>query len=420
MANNGDFNNNNFNSPSAGPDDHEFKEGPSILEAWNNSPILKIMTIGAVVVILFVGYLVFSGGEEIENPSALKSASEVNEAPGTEVDPAYEEALKEADRQRFEEALNQNKSVLPTPRGALTDRTGNLFEADKTPAQEEDPLERWRRQAEEREKQREELRRQNSTFNAAKQQQANQNQQNRKEDDGSALAGAMAAQMKTILDARDIKGAQILQVTSKDDMPPPSLTDAAPTTEELDVETIIVPAGEIYFGQLITEARSDVKAPIMAEIHSGPLRGAKALGSFQKTEGNKLVLTFDKIVVEGIDYPVDAVAVDPSTRNAGLVTDVDYHLLTRVILPGAAAFIEGIASAYAERENTVTVTGDVIVDDREPLNARGKIATGVEAASEEVGDFLDEEADRVSEPTVTVASGTPLGILFVSPVVSQE
>lgn len=425
MANNGDFNN-NFGGPTGpGPDEQEFRDGPGILEAWNNSPLLKMMTIGAAVIVLIVGYLVFSGDDKVDNISSVQQASSVNEAPGTAVDPAYEAALQQADQQRLDQALSENRSALPTPRGALTDRTGNLFETEDR-SREEDPLERWRRQAEERERQRAEARNQAQSFNATRgqvqqQQQAQQQQQQRQEQDASALAQAMAEQMKNILDARSIKGAQLINVTAAEEIVPPSLMDAAPTAEELEVETIIVPAGEIHFGRLLTEASSDVQSPVLAEIQSGPLRGSKAIGRFQKTRNNKLILEFNKVVVDGIDHSVDAIAVDPSTRNAGLVTDVDYHLLTRVILPGAAAFIEGIASAYAERENNITVITDgVIADQREPLNARGKIATGVEAAAGEVSEFLDEEAERVREPTVTVALGTPIGILFVNPVVAKD
>ena len=124
------------------------------------------------------------------------------------------------------------------------------------------------------------------------------------------------------------------------------------------------------------------------------------------------MLRFDKIVIDGLDFDIDAVAVDPATTSPGLATDVDHHWLTRVILPGAASFIKGIAEAYAEQENTVVVTGETVTQETEDLNTTGKIATGVAESADIVGDLLEDEADKREDATVIVASGTPIGILF--------
>src|SRR5690606_12018046 len=51
-----------------------------------------------------------------------------------------------------------------------------------------------------------------------------------------------------------------------------------------DIENIIIPAGTIEYAQLVTEANTDAPGPVMAQIASGPLAGARLIGSFQSTD----------------------------------------------------------------------------------------------------------------------------------------
>lgn len=421
--------NNDFDGPNAPLDpDEEFKDSPGFVEAWNNSPMLKILTLGAGVVVIIGLIMMFGGGEDAEQ-SVLRGAQTVQEAPGAAVDPQYEEALSQADKQRLQQAMQNQGSALPTPRGQTIDENKGLGAIDAAPEEEEDPLEQWRRRAEEREKKREEARQQQQLVVSQRRENTQQQQQQEAtNEDIKTMAEGMAGQMRKILEARQIKGAQMVSVTAPYD---PDEVDDAPLTgrsgdsgsrnsDEFtfekdgdEIETIIIPAGEVFYGQMVTTANSDVDGPILANIYSGPLRGARLLGRFEKTDANLLVLTFDKIVIDGYDYQIEAVAVDPETVSPGVVTDVDYHWLTRVILPGAAAFIEGMGRAYAEQENTIAVQGDTVLQTTPPLNTTGKIATGVSEMASVVGEIFEDEADKVDEPTVIVAAGTPIGILFI-------
>ncbi len=423
MTDNNDFNNNDFGSDfSDGEfDDDGFRESGGFKEAWANSPLLKILTLAAGVIVIIGIIFMFSGDEELVE-SRVRGAAVVTEAPGGIVDEQYDEALQVADNQRFDGAVETGGSVLPTPRGALKDRVGENADDLDAAGADEDPLARWRRRAEERERERQTQQQQQQQQGFVQQQQQQQEAQSTVNSEQiDKLANAMAAQMQSIFEGRAISGSETITVTSAESVAAERFEETRDDIsdgfdEDGDgVETIIIPAGEIFYGQIVTQASSDIDGPVLARIFSGPMRGAKILGSFQRAEQNALILSFDTMVIDGIDYQIDAVAVDPKTTSPGIVTDVNYHLFKRVILPGAAAFIEGIASAFAERENSVTVTGDVIVEEQEDLNTGGKIATGIEESARVVGEVLEDEADRVEEPTVIVAAGTAVGILFVEP-----
>lgn len=78
-----------------------------------------LMFLGAVIVGI-IGIVVFSGGDEATAQSESRTRSAPNQSDDVisgEVNEAYERVLREADRQRIDEAKNSGKSALPTLTG---------------------------------------------------------------------------------------------------------------------------------------------------------------------------------------------------------------------------------------------------------------------------------------------------------------
>jgi intracellular multiplication protein IcmE len=100
-----------------------------------------------------------------------------------------------------------------------------------------------------------------------------------------------------------------------------------------------------------------------------------------------------------------------------MATDVDHRYLQRIVLPAAAAFIEGLSSAVAENgSTTITINGTTTTatDDAE-ASSDEEIATGVEEAGQELREIIDDMTADI-ETMVRIQAGTPIGILFVEPV----
>jgi len=193
---------------------------------------------------------------------------------------------------------------------------------------------------------------------------------------------------------------------------------AAGTASGTVVQDIIIPAGTIEYAQLILEANTDAPGPVLAQIMSGPLNGAKILGSFTSTD-NYLTLNFSTIVIDGIDYSVQAVAIDPGTTLPGVITEIDRRYFKRIILPMAAEFVTGLTEAISESGSTsVFVSNDTVTSSTSNKNSDQEVASGISKAGEKFGDILDEEADK-TKPMLRVASGTPIGVLFVAPVIDK-
>jgi intracellular multiplication protein IcmE len=390
-------------------------------DLWRNNPLVKIgIILGAV--LLFVGGIVMFGGETSSvAPSRVAGVRDLTEAPGTsEVSEVIRQATEEETVRRTEEAIRAQNSAMPTPIDPPKGTIGLQFDEPE----EEDPLERWRRMQEERIKQ------QQFTQQPGQQATPEPEPVDTRTPAVNALAGAISQQMGSILGAQQLNGPLVKSVTAvgyleaQEEAERQALAnsivsdvsdDGVIDNEDLN---IILPAGTIEYAQMITEANTDAPGPILAQIVSGPLKGGRMIGSFT-AQDNYLTLTFSTIVLDGIDFAANGIAIDPNTTLPGVVTDIDRRYFKRIILPAAAEFVTGLTEAIANSgTTTVTVSGDSSssTTSNDDTSNDQEVASGIEAAGEEISDILDEIVDDV-EPLLRVRAGTPIGVLFTSPVV---
>ncbi|MCB1592665.1 MAG: DotG/IcmE/VirB10 family protein [Alphaproteobacteria bacterium] len=395
----------------------EFVQKSSPGDALRNSAAAKIgvVVVGLVVV---VGAMWFFGQKEPETPdSMLPLASEVSSPPGAaEASPAYVAAVEEKNEEELDKALRTGGSTIPVPVESPTDR----LQLPEEQSESEDPLHRWRRMQEER------------VIRSAEQDDEvepvtvlDSEQQN---EAMKKMAEAMSKQMQSILGTRTqrINFTYMSLVDSSSGGAGGGAAASGPGQDgEFDGEVeeeepaVIIPAGEIEYGQLIIEANSDVPGPVLALLVSGPLKGAKLIGTFT-VQNDYLTLRFDTLVYEGQDIGISAIALDPETTLPGMATEVDHRYLQRILLPAAAAFVEGFSEAIAQTDATsITIdtggSGTTTTATDQDLGTKEEVALGVKEAGEEVRDIIDEMADDV-QVLVKIHAGTPIGVLFTAAV----
>jgi hypothetical protein len=183
--------------------------------------------------------------------------------------------------------------------------------------------------------------------------------------------------------------------------------------QEKSPSSAFLPApGSLLYAVTEVAVNSDVAAPVLAQVAAGPLKGARLLGAFQ-LGGDALSIRFTKLMPQG-QSPIDieAFAVDPRTNSPSVSGKVDRHFLERWGGLMAASFLEGFGEAMSNRGTTVHAYGDVIVADKGAvdlddvsLEALGRV--GSRAATQ-----LEKGFDR--PPTVTIPSGSPIGVLIVA------
>jgi len=428
MSSSGDFDTEDFDLGEF--DDSGFDDvgGQNTLsDIWKNNPIVKFVVIGGAVVLLIIGFIVFGKKSESVPVSMVSGNSEVAELPGqNEVSPAFQQAIEDVNERRVEEAIRTGESTMPMSADPMKGTIPLQFEEPD----EEDPLERWRRLQEER------IRQQQAVVPEPAPQPVPVQQQPQPVDTVTpainALSPAMSAQIEGILNGQFEPTLNVVQVANQDyleglqeeaniklekELEKQNQAIAAAAEETTIIEDILLPAGTIEYGQLITEANTDAPGPVLAIISSGPLKGSRIIGSFTATD-NYLTLSFNTVVIDGVSYSADAVAIDPNTTLPGIVTEVDNRYFKRVMLPTAAAFITGLTEAISESgTTTVTINNETVTEESQDQDSGQEVASGIAGAGEEIEELLNEIADGV-EPMIRVAAGTPIGILFTSAVTS--
>lgn len=181
-----------------------------------------------------------------------------------------------------------------------------------------------------------------------------------------------------------------------------------------------VRAGTIIPAVLITPVNSDTPGPVLAEITSGPLAGARVLGSFRAST-SQVVLNFTQISMlnQPSSFKIQAYAVDANTSSPGLATSVNHHYLLKYGLLAAAEFVSGYGQAVAQQGTTTVVSplGGATVTN--PGLSNSQIA---KAALGQVGSHIGSEIQSESSqmrPTIKVQGahgegGIPIGLLFTS------
>ncbi len=410
----------------------DFEGGSKGSTGLRENPLFKVGIVVGGLAAVVAGLILFGGKEEIVAPSTVSVPPDLTSTPGTESVPqSYADAVDQTNVESVEQAQRTGGSALPVP---IAPPVGRVSMGDENDAEAEDPLARWRRIQEERER---------------------RNAKPKKELPGTAqadptaeainkLSQAMNEQMQSILERQTLKEMQQAKVVDEETFfndikekrkkaeaeaqeAAASLVQAgapgttAPGGLEAEPIDILIPAATIEYAQLIIEANSDVPGPVMAQIMSGPLSGSRIMGSFT-TQEEYLTLNFNSVIVDGISHPISAVAIDPDTTLPGMVTEIDRRYFSRIVLPAAAAFIEGLGSAIAQSGSTTINTGtggSVSSQTNEDLDFEQEVFKGVEEASSKVSEIIDRDASQI-KPLIRVAAGTPMGILFTQPVTDDN
>lgn len=390
---------------------------------WRDSAVFKIGVVVVAAVAIFGTITLFGGSAEVKpDPSYVPEGSNISAAPGTEeASPAYVDAVKEQNEARTEQAFKEGSSSLPTP---IEPPVGVLSMPDDTKGSE-DPLQRWRKLQEERLEK--EIQKTQALAPEAAAADALAEDTNR-EAAIQQLSQNMMTQMQSVLQTKNQVRVTNKKITDPSWLENLKKKEEAETTQaiaqaqnqpEETVENILIPAGQIHYAQTLTEANSDVPGPVLAHVLSGPLAGSRLIGKFDKKK-EFLSITFDRAVLKGITYNINAIALDPKTTLTGMATDVDHHYLKRVVLPAAASFVEGMASAISESGKTsVTVQGETVASETQDSSNDQEVSAGVDKMGTKLGEIFDDMADD-TEVTIVVHRGTPMAILFLEPVIESE
>ena len=237
------------------------------------------------------------------------------------------------------------------------------------------------------------------------------------------LASAMSAQQQGLLQAWQPTASQATVVVEQDLYVPPEqvasgsaqgqTTNGSQVSGPSAVQTYAV-AGDTVMARIQNASDSDTPGPVIAEIISGPLDGARAIGAFDvnRTQ-NALIIQFDRIVMpDGATYDASAYAIDARQSTIAVRTDIDRRYFQRYGGKLAAAFISGLSGSLSETQQQYVGLSDnigSIINDKPSINE--SIYAGVASAGEAISSDIENNAP--TGPLVKVRAGQMIGILFL-------
>lgn len=421
------FDDNNFD---------DFGSGNSLKDTWQNNALLKIFAVVAVIIAIIAAIVIFGGSEE-EIDSRVGRGVDRSEPLGGEISQNYANVLESVNEQRLNTAVQTGSSTIPML--INPEETELLTETEELPPfQEFDPLAEFRNNAtpEPQAQQEPTLVEPEQVFTPQPQPVPAPNPEAVQQ-----LASAMSGAVEGIVSLHSPQSASIMSITANDyldKMTQEQASDSSTSTQMVDtngdgipdtqlglatedgnvvIETILVPSGTINYAQVLIEANSDVPGPVLAQLVSGPLAGARLIGNF-RVVNNMIVLQFEAIVIDGLNQQVNAIALDPNTTLPGVASEVNNRYFKRVLLPAAAKFLAGVGSAIAQDSEQTIIVGDTVIQSQNDLSLEEELGQGVEVAFDDIADFLEEEGDD-TEALVRLARGTPIGVFFLEPVLEE-
>jgi len=177
----------------------------------------------------------------------------------------------------------------------------------------------------------------------------------------------------------------------------------------------MIAAGKVESVRLDTAVNSDVGGEFVGTLLTGPYAGARMIGTAERAGTLvKPKFTVMSLPSTGISVQITALGLDPQTLENGTATDVDRKLFVKYGVQPIAAALSAVGQAIANSGGTTVITGDSTVIQNPELDSRKIKGVAVGAAAQT---FSKDVGAMDTQPTVRVAPGTIIGVVFTRDVV---
>lgn len=153
---------------------------------------------------------------------------------------------------------------------------------------------------------------------------------------------------------------------------------------------------------------------VVVDMIGGPLRGARLQGTAQKSGGDRMAVSLNRMSWRGRSVPINAVLVSPLTKETKVASGVNHHYAARLLFPALAAAVSAAGQAVAFSGSTVStgLLGATSTLRRLNPGEIGAVAAGGAAAN--LQQILADMAPR--ESTVSLHADEVVGVMFLEDV----
>lgn len=235
------------------------------------------------------------------------------------------------------------------------------------------------------------------------------------------LAQLMATQQQGLLGSWQTQPSTVTVVVEEDLMPAEDTADAvgtesggAATSAPPNAFDPLVRAGDVVLASTLISNDSDTPGPVVVQISSGPLEGARLLGGFQNNlDSTHLIVQFNAMVLpDGTEVSISAYAVDARQKSLAVRTDLDRRLFARYAPRVAAAFVSGVGEALSDPGTSLIDLGGVTGVTRPAATIEQGLYRGMaEVGNDLAGEFV-QSAPR--GPLISLRARQVIGVLFTS------
>lgn len=344
----------------------------NVKSTFQNDPKARtnMVVVGAIIaVVVVIGMFMFNKNStesaEVRAAADVARVGTQESIPGTSTDPNFNKKIEEENRRNAEEALNKGQTSLPTLVGTTQQTDLNidpLPNATEGPASPLPPVLPSQPVAVQQIAPLPPSPPQDSSVPSNQSGVATERQKAMNDQMKgylSLMKPSLGRQEREIAPAPVVSEAERLAqlqeaISSSSQQQPAAMSNQSSSLGGRGAASF-VKAGHVIPAKLLTPISSDAPGPVLAEIVSGPLRGARVLGTATFSE-RQIVVRFNKVTIPNSDqmFQIDAVAVS-SDFSPGLATEVNNRYFQRVVLPAAAAFASSFGQALAQPATTIVV-----------------------------------------------------------------
>ena len=209
--------------------------------------------------------------------------------------------------------------------------------------------------------------------------------------------------------------------SSKNDKSSTSSLSQSASNSVVSKNHVLIPAGRGIYAHTVTATNSDLNGDIVLEADSGPIAGDRMIASVSRAGGhmNRLVLSVRTVYHKGNPLTVTGMVVAPKTMEAAVASSVDQLYVERFILPGAAAFVQGLGSALETTSNTVGSIGGLgNVNYVQRLNFPQQLGVAAGQAASQVNSALMQQMP--TQARVNMAANVSVGVVFTTNVETKN
>ena len=181
------------------------------------------------------------------------------------------------------------------------------------------------------------------------------------------------------------------------------------------VGAVVMPALRWSMAKTVTGTDSTAGGGlVVVDMIGGPLRGARLQGTAQKSGGDRMAVSLNRMSWRGRSVPVNAVLVSPLTKETKIASEVQHHYAARLLFPALAAAVSAAGQAVAFSGSTVSsgLLGSTSSLRRLNPGEIGAVAAGGAAAN--LQQILADMAPR--ESTVSLHADEVVGVMFLEDV----